>query len=191
MSEGPERHPRAPRNEPPAPAQLLVTGVVSNLLAVTAALVWLGWRGRLAHLGEIAIGGPGALVDLGVGVVVGAGLAFLQALAAKRSAALQDLDAAARQLLTGLGDTGRSVMLLASVLGEEFLVRGAALDAVGPIGAVALFLGVIIASGMARVWLPALVGTTMLVALIESGFGLLATAVANAVLNHCNMRRLL
>ncbi len=82
-------------------------------------------------------------------------------------------------------------MLLASVLGEEFLVRGAALDALGPIGAVALFLGVIIASGMGRVWLPALVATTMLVALIQWGFGLLATAVANAVLNHCNMRRLL
>lgn len=191
MSEAPERQPRAPRDEPPAPAQLLLTGVVSNLLAVMAALLWLDWRGRLDHLGEIAIGGHGPFVDLGVGIAVGAGLAFLQALAAKRSAALQDLDAAARQLLTGLGDTGRSVMLLASVLGEEFLVRGAALDAVGPIGAVALFLGVIIASGMARVWLPALVGTTMLVALIQSGFGLLATAVANAVLNHCNMRRLL
>lgn len=191
MSEGPERRPMAPQDEPPAPAQLLTTGVAANLLAVTAALAWLGWRGRLEHLGEIAVGGHGPLVDLGVGVAVGMGLAFLQALAAKRSAALQDLDAAARRLLDGLGDTGRSVMLLASVLGEEFLVRGAALDAIGPFGAVALFLGVIIASGMARVWLPALIGTTILVAMIQSGFGLLATAVANAVLNHCNMRRLL
>lgn len=191
MSQGPDREARPARDEPPTPAQLLWTSVVSNLLAVLAALVWLGWRGRLEHLGEIAVGGRGPFVDLGVGVAVGVGLAFLLAIAARRSTSLQDFDASARRMLAGLGDTGRSTMLLASVLGEEFLVRGAALDAVGPIGAVALFLGVIIASGMARVWLPALLGTTMLVALIESGFGLLATAAANAVLNHCNMRRLL
>ncbi|MBL8737077.1 MAG: hypothetical protein JNL12_11660 [Planctomycetes bacterium] len=191
MSEGPDRDSRPVRDEPPTPAQLLWTSVASNLLAVLAALVWLDWRGRLDHLVEIAVGGHGPLVDLGVGVAVGLWLAFLFALAARRSTALQDFDASARRLLAGLGDTGRSVMLLAGVLGEEFLVRGAALDALGPIGAVALFLGVIIASGMTRVWLPALLGTTMLVALIESGFGLLATSVANAVLNHCNMRRLL
>lgn len=191
MSEGPDRDSRPVRDEPPTPAQLLWTSVASNLLAVLAALVWLDWRDRLDHLGEIAVGGHGPFVDLGVGVAVGLGLASFVALAASRSKALQDFDASARRLLAGLGDTGRSGMLLAGVLGEEFLVRGAALDALGPIGAVALFLGVIIASGMARVWLPALLGTTMLVALIESGFGLLATSVANAVLNHCNMRRLL
>lgn len=191
MSEGSDRDPRPPRDEPPTPAQLLSSSVASNLIAVLAALVWLAWRGRLDHLGEIAIGGNGPFVDLGVGVAAGVGLAFLSARAARRSSAVQEFEASARRLLTGLGDTGRSVMLLACVLGEEFLVRGAALDALGPIGAVALFVGVIIASGMASVWLPALLGTTMLVALVESGFGLLATAVANAVLNHCNMRRLL
>ena len=77
-----------------------------------------------------------------------------------------------------------------SMIGEELFFRLAVQDAFGLPGSVAAYVLVNSSVGGVR-WLPyLLVHAAVLGLLVQQGFGLLGSTVANAIMNHLNLWRL-
>lgn len=138
----------------------------------------------------MAIGSHGPWFGLLAGGAVAAAFSALLAVVAARTSALAPLDDELRRFFAGIDARAVDVLLLASALGEEFLLRCAIQDAFGWPAGVAVAVTLVIASGHRRLWLLAVLYASMLGLLVELGFGLLGSSVANVIVNHLNLRRL-
>lgn len=176
--------------EPVSPQQVFVSSLVLHALLVIAALVWLYARDRTEAVAELAIGVHGPWLGLLAGGATGVAFHGLVGLVAVRTRALARLDADLRGVFAGIDARAADAMLLVAALGEEFLLRCAAQDAFGWPAGVAATVALVIASRHRRLWLLAVVYASMLGLLVECGFGLLGSSVANVVVNHLNLRRL-
>jgi len=176
--------------EPVSPQQVFVSSLALHALLVIAALVWLYARDRTEAVAELAIGAHGPWLGLLAGGAAGLAFHGLVGLVAVRTRALASLDAELRGIFAGIDPRAADAMLLVAALGEEFLLRCAAQDAFGWPAGVAATVALVIASRHRRLWLLAVVYGSMLGLLVEGGFGLLGSSVANVVVNHLNLRRL-
>jgi len=176
--------------EPVAPHQVVVSSLVLHALLVIVALGWLYARDRTEAVAELAIGERGPWFGLLAGVVAGIAFHGLVGAIAARTKALAGLDADLRGVFAGIDVRAADATLLVAALGEEFLLRCAAQDAFGWPAGVAVTVALVIASRHRRLWLLAVVYASMLGLLVECGFGLLGSSVANVVVNHLNLRRL-
>ena len=189
MSGGPDEPPEL-EGEPPSPRQRIVSSLLVQTLVMLGALAWLHVRDRTDALREMAIGSHGPWFGLLAGGAVAAAFSALLAVVAARTSALAPLDDELRRFFAGIDARAVDVLLLASALGEEFLLRCAIQDAFGWPAGVAVAVTLVIASGHRRLWLLAVLYASMLGLLVELGFGLLGSSVANVIVNHLNLRRL-
>lgn len=178
-----------PEGEPP-PRQKFASALLVQTLLLVGALVWLHARDRTEALHEMAIGSRGPWLGLLAGGAVAVVFSALLAVVAARSSTLAALDAELRRCFAGIDARAVDVLLLASALGEEFLLRCAVQDAFGWPGGVAVAVTVVIASGHLRLWWLAVLYASLLGLLVDVGFGLLGSTVANVLVNHLNLRRL-
>lgn len=188
MSDEPE--PTSDPESEPSPRQKLASALLVQTLLMLGAWAWLHARERTEALHEMAIGSHGPWLGLLAGGAVAAVFSALLAVVAARTSTLAALDAELRRCFAGIDAWAVDVLLLASALGEEFLLRCATQDAVGWPGGVAAAVTVVIASGHRRLWWLAVVYASLLGLLVDLGFGLLGSTVANVLVNHLNLRRL-
>lgn len=188
MSEEPEPT-KEPEGDPP-PRQKIASSLLVQTLVMLGALAWLHARDRTGAFREMAIGAHGPWLGLLAGGAVAVLFAALLAVVAARTSVLAPLDAELRRFFAGIDAPAVDVLLLASALGEEFLLRCAVQDAFGWPGGVAAAVTVVIASGHRRLWWLAVLYASLLGLLVDLGFGLLASTVANVLVNHLNLRRL-
>jgi membrane protease YdiL (CAAX protease family) len=174
---------------PPAGA-LLLSGTVFYALLALAALGWLSQRDRGDAFADAAIGAHGALLGAAAGLVVGCLGAVALGRLARRVPRFRLMDRLTRAMFAGIGDLGAMVFVLMAAIGEELFFRLAVQDAFGLPGSVAAYVLVNSSVGGLR-WLPyLLVHAAVLGLLVQQGFGLLGSTVANAIMNHLNLWRL-
>ncbi len=178
-----------PEGEPP-PRQRIASSLLVQALCTLGAVAWLHARDRLEAFREMAIGAHGPWLGLLAGGAVAVLFSAVLAVVAARTSALAPLDAELRRFFAGIDARAVDVLLLASALGEEFLLRCAVQDAFGWPGGVAVAVTVVIASGQRRLWWLAVLYASLLGLLVDLGFGLLGSTVANVLVNHLNLRRL-
>lgn len=175
---------------PPAQRTLAAGGCLYFVMLI-AALAWIGLRGRMAVLPELAIGERGIWVSAGAGLATGLGLAALLQLAGMSSTAVRRCEQRILALLGPLEDGGILLLSLLAALAEELFFRLAVQDAFGAPVAVALYVALNTGPGY-WAWAPiALVAGVAFSALVATGFGLLSATVAHAVMNYLAMRRIL
>ncbi|MCR9244510.1 MAG: hypothetical protein NXI31_05720 [bacterium] len=176
---------------PPDPRLVTAAGGCLYFLLLLAGLVWLWWRDRLELLPELAIGERGLAAALVGGVVVALlGLAIFSILL-RRLQVAGELAAQARRMFLPMGDLSVVLLVLIGAVAEEVFFRLAVQDQFGLAGSVAAY-GVMSMCGLGVRWLPfALLHALALGGLVASGFGLLASAAANAVTNYLCLRRML
>lgn len=189
MSGAPEE-PTESAGEPPSPRERIASSLLVQTLVTLGALAWLHARDRTEACRELAIGPHGPWFGLLAGGAVAAAFSALLAVVAARTSALAPLDDELRRFFAGIDARAVDVLLLASALGEEFLLRCAVQDAFGWPGGVAVAVTLVIASGHRRLWWLAVLYASLLGLLVELGFGLLGSSVANVLVNHLNLRRL-
>lgn len=180
--------PDEPRPDPRLSA--LVGGFVYSLLLV-GGVGWLWARDRLGLLSSQAIGEHGVLAAVGVGLGVGVGGALVAAWVGAHSQRLAALEAEVRHVFAGIGDAPLLALLLVGAIAEEVFFRLAVQDVFGLGGSVAAY--VLVNSTTANwAWIPiTALHATVFGLLMHSGFGLLGTTTANAVLNYLCLRRIL
>lgn len=179
----------APPGEP-EPRQLLVAGCATYAVMAIGALAWLGWRGRLDQLAEQSFGRHGPWSAAAAGLAAGLLMAFGIAWLSPRWGVLRDLDAMVGRTFAGIGEAATLALVLWGALAEELLFRLAAQDALGLYGAVALHTFLYSSAAGWRLLFAVLPHALLLGVLVDSGFGLLASTAANAIMNHLNLRRL-
>ncbi len=177
-------------DEPPSASRVVASSLLGHTVLVVGALFWLHARDRSEALREMAIGAHGPWLGLLVGAAAGCALYGVVAALAARTTVLATLDRELRRFFAGIDGWAVDGVLLAGVLGEELLLRCAVQDAFGWPAGVAATVGLVIASGHRRLWLLAVLYASMLGLLVENGFGLLGSSVANVIVNHLNLRRL-
>lgn len=184
MSEPPDRGAADPR------LSLAAAGCLYAAM-LAGGLFWLWSRGRLGQLPEQAIGRRGLPEALAVGLAVGVAAAVTAALLARKWRFVREFDAEARRLFAPLAPAPLLAVVLVGAVAEELFFRLAAQDALGLFGSVAGYV-LLHSSTAGWAWMPitALHGL-VLGLLMQSGFGLLGTTVANAVMNHLCMLRIL
>jgi hypothetical protein len=177
-------------DEPPAPGAVLwAAGAVYTLLLL-GALLWLWLRDRLPALPASALGEhglwPAAAAGLGTGLLGAAGLAA----AARRFAGLGRCERRIAAFLGAQRDGALLVLAMGSAVAEELFFRLAVQDALGPVAAVAIYVGMNTGPGFWP-WLPvALVAAVAFTALVQCGLGLLSATVAHALINYLTLRRI-
>lgn len=180
-----------PDDELPDPRLSTTVGGCLYTVLLLGGIAWLWSRDRLEILRTQAIGEHGApiaaLVGLGTGV---AGAALVAALS-RRLPFLRDLEAKARGMFATMAEAPLLALVLAGALAEEVFFRLAVQDAFGLAGSVACYVLLNSTTAGWR-WIPiAALHATALGLLMQSGFGLLGSTTANAVLNHLSLRRIL
>ena len=174
----------------PSPGQLLASGVVFYVLLAAAGLAWMSLRDRLDVLPDLAVGAHGPWLASSVGLGLGVLLALFCGQLAQHSREMRAADELMRRTFDGMGQSAVLTLVLLGAVAEELFLRLAVQDAFGLVGSVAAFALVSMALGRPRLLLLAVVHATMLGAVVQLGFGLLASTTANAIMNHLNLRRL-
>lgn len=181
---------QAPDDGPIEPRQVLGSGFVVYGVMMAGALLWLAVRDRDDAFAELAIGarGPwlGAAAGLGTGIALAFGLRWLR----RVSPELRRLDAMVARAFTGVGEGTALLFVTSGALAEEMLFRLAVQDAFGLPGSVALHVLLYSSAGGWRWLLFLLPQALALGLLVQTGFGLLASTSANAIMNHLNLKRL-
>lgn len=174
----------------PAPGFVLAAGVVIYAVMGSMALFWLWLRDRLEVLPEQAVGRHGPFAASAVGLAVGLVSAALLAWAMRRFVGVRALMAMAHKLFTGSGEGIGLAFILVAAISEELFFRLAVQDALGLVGSVAGY--VLLNSSVAGLrWLPITVLHALLLGLIvETGFGLLGSTTAHAVMNYLSLKRI-
>ena len=182
----------APDDKEPYDPQLsiLVGGGLYTLLIV-GGVVWLWSRDRLELLRTQSLGTHGLPAAVGVGLGTGILGAVLVALLAKRLPVLGRLEGKVRGMFAPMGDVALLTLVLVGAIAEEVFFRLAVQDAFGLAGSVAAY--VLVNSTTAGwAWIPiTALHATVFGLLMQFGFGLLGTTLANAVLNYLCLRRIL
>ena len=161
------------------------------VVMVVGGWLWLWARGKLDLIPERAVGSFGPWTSLGVGTAVGFALAGAFLLLGRYLTPMQRLETRLRKLFGPL-DEGKVLALgLLSAVGEEFLFRLAALDAIGLVWAALLYAGFNIGPGL-RIWtLLSFIMGLLFGSMVWAGFGLLSATVAHAIANYLTLRRIL
>ena len=175
----------------PEPSAALLPGVCVYGLLLLSSFLWLWLRGRLEVVPAVAIGAHGPVASSGLGLAVGCLGASAFRLLSARTQRFREIEGSVRELFGGIGGTAALAFVLTGAIAEEFFFRLAVQDALGLAGAVAAY--ALLNSSMAGIaWIPvAAVHALVLGALVWSGFGLLASTTAHAVMNYLSLRRIL
>lgn len=174
-----------------SPRAIVTAGGCLYFALLTAGLAWLVWRERLAALPERAVGEFGVPVAAVAGLAVGLAGAAVFAVGVRRLPAVAPIVAEARRIFEPMGESAILVLVLLGAVAEEVFFRLAVQDRFGLTGSVAAY-GLMSMCAMGWRWLPfALLHALALGALVRLGFGLLASATANAVMNYLCLRRML
>lgn len=175
----------------PEPRGALVGGTVVYLAMLAAALGWLWLRGRGDQLEVLAVGeaGPwlGAAVGLGTGVLG----AFALVWCSRWSRGLRAVEDQARTLFHGIGDIEAMIFVMTAAIAEEMFFRLAVQDLAGLTGSVAAYVLLNSSVGGFGVVPITAVHALVLGALVKSGFGLLGSTTAHAIMNYLSLRRIL
>ncbi len=179
------------RDAPPDPhLSILVGGGLYTLLLV-AGVVWLWSRDRLELLRTQSLGTHGLPAAVGVGLATGVLGAVLAALVAKRLPVLVRLESKVREMFAPMGDVALLTLVLVGAIAEEVFFRLAVQDAFGLVGSVAVYV-LVNSTTAGRGWIPiTALHATLFGLLMQFGFGLLGTTLANAILNYLCLRRIL
>lgn len=175
----------------PDPRIVSIVGGCLYLVLLIAGLGWLWARDRLGLLSDRAIGDFGAPAAVGVGLGIGLLGALVFVLVVHRTKAGAELTEQARRMFVPMGDAALALLVWLGAVAEEIFFRLAVQDQFGLPGSVAAY-GVLSMCGLGVRWLPfALLHALVLGGLVQLGFGLLASAAANAVMNYLALRRIL
>lgn len=175
----------------PEPRTTAIAGGCLYTALLIASVVWLLLRGRISALQAASIGDHGVAAALGSGLGVGlAGFAIF-ALLLSRLPSIAPLHAQARKIFAPMGDTPILTLVVLGAVAEEMFFRLAVQDQFGLVGSVAAY-SLLSTCAMGLRWLPmAVLHATALGLLVWLGFGLLASTIANAVMNYLCLRRML
>jgi len=176
-----------PDDEQPGPGVVLAAAAVIYGALVTASLLWLWARGRAEALPALSLGdyGPAAASAVGLGVGVLGALALTRLVRDS-----EELVPAAQRLFAGASDTHCVAIAVLSAAAEELFFRLAVQDQFGLLGSVAAYVLLNSTVGGVRWKLFTLVHALALGLLVTSGFGLLGSTTAHAVMTYLCLRRL-
>jgi hypothetical protein len=176
----------------PAPRwPLAAVAVLFYALLVAAGFLWLWLRERTAVIGERFVGAHGILWSLAAGIAAGLALSWLLATLPRYLPVFARLEQRLAALLGPLGQTGMTVIALASAIGEEFFFRLAMQDALGSWWTAAVF--GILHGGPAEFALWALLAFLIGLLLgwaMDGGHGLVAVTLVHALVNYLSLRRM-
>ena len=169
----------------------LAVGSVLYALLLCVGLVWLWLRDRLDVLPEMAVGIHGPWLASGLGLVVGYVGALILRGASPHVRVVAELERQSRELFGQSNDTATMAFLLIGVVAEAIFFRLAVQDAVGLVGAVAVY-SLLHGSIGGFAWIPFTAVLSLVLGLfVQQGFGLLGSATAHAIMNYCSLRRIL
>jgi hypothetical protein len=169
-----------------------VLGAGALLYAVMAALAlgWLWLRDRMDVLPAQAIGRHGPWLAAGLGLLIGWCGAMAFAVLVRRVQQFRAYAALTRRVFTDVGEISSMTFVLLGAVAEELLFRLAVQDAIGLVGAVAVY--VLLHMGIGGPWVipVSLLHGLALGLLVHQGFGLLSSTTANAIMNYLSLRRI-
>jgi len=177
--------------EPPDPRTAAIAGGCLYSVLLAGSVFWLALRDRLALVPAVALGVHGVAIAAGTGCAVGlvGYLAFAHGLC--RQPTFVAMAEQVRRLLAGASQGPLLALVLVGAVSEEMFFRVAVQDQFGLVGSVATY-SIVATGAMGWRWLPfAALHATALGGLMALGFGLLATTVANAVMNYLMIQRML
>jgi hypothetical protein len=172
------------------PRAVLGAGALLYTVMAALALVWLWLRDRIDILPAQAIGRHGPWLAAGLGLLVGWCGAMAFAVLARRVQQFRAYAALTRRVFTDVGEISSITFVLLGAVAEELLFRLAVQDAIGLIGAVAVY--VMLHMGIGGPWVipVSLLHGLALGLLVQEGFGLLSSTTANAIMNYLSLRRI-
>lgn len=169
----------------------LVGGTVLYLAMLAAALGWLWLRGRGRQLEILAVGEAGPVLGAAVGLGTGLLGAFALARCGRWSRSLRAVEDQARAMFHGIGEVEAIAFVTTAAIAEEAFFRLAVQDLAGLTGSVAAYVLLNTSVGGIGVAPITVVHALVLGTLVKSGFGLLGSTTAHAIMNYLSLRRVL
>jgi membrane protease YdiL (CAAX protease family) len=180
-----------PSSEPDDPRLSAMVGGCLYSVLLFSGLGWLWARDRLEILPELAIGRHGVVLAAAAGLAVGLVGSLVTSILSRRLLFVREVEGKAHGMLAPMAEGPLLALVVGGALAEEIFFRLAVQDAFGLPGSVACYTLLNSTTAGWR-WLPiAALHATVLGLLMQSGFGLLGTTAANAVMNHLTLRRIL